>query len=314
MLRRHVQDETVDLVYLDPPFKSNQDYNVLFQEQDGSRSAAQIRAFEDTWQWDQAAAAAYEEVVEAGGQVALAMQGFRTVLGESDMLAYLSMMAPRLKELRRVLKPTGSIYLHCDPTASHYLKMLMDSVFGPANFRNEIVWKRTHAHGGQIRWGPVHDTLLFYTKSNQYQWNRVLQAHWEEYVSGKYRFQDERGRYRLVVLTGPGIRDGESGKPWKGYDPTAIGRHWAIPGKLLSEVMGAAPPKSMSLHEKLQYLDDNGFIHWPKKTGGLLGTPEVKRYLGERCADSRRGDRHFSDQFPSGGTARLSDAKAGSLA
>ena len=131
VLRRHIADESVDLIYLDPPFKSDQNYNVLFQEQDGSRSASQIRAFEDTWQWDQAAAAAFQEVVEAGGQVSLAMQAFRTVLGDSDMLAYLSMMAPRLKELHRVLKPTGSIYLHCDPTASHYLKMLMDAVFGP---------------------------------------------------------------------------------------------------------------------------------------------------------------------------------------
>ena len=106
VLRRHVADESVDLVYLDPPFKSDQNYNVLFQEQDGSRSAAQIRAFKDTWQWDQAAAAAFEEVVEEGGQVSLAMQAFRTLLGESDMLAYLSMMAPRLKELHRVLKRT----------------------------------------------------------------------------------------------------------------------------------------------------------------------------------------------------------------
>ena len=140
VLRRHVADESVDLVYLDPPFKSDQNYNVLFQEQDGSRSASQIRAFEDTWHWDQAAAAAFEEVVEAGGQVSLAMQAFRTVLDESDMLAYLSMMAPRLKELHRVLKPTGSIYLHCDPTASHYLKILMDAVFGPNRFVNELIW------------------------------------------------------------------------------------------------------------------------------------------------------------------------------
>src|SRR6266540_7196034 len=132
VLRRYLNDEVADLVYLDPPFKSNQDYNVLFAEQDGSRSAAQIKAFEDTWRWDQAAAAAYEEVVERGGRVSQVMQAFRTFLGTgdsskgSDMLAYLAMMAPRLLELRRVLKPTGSIYLHCDPTASHYLKLLMD--------------------------------------------------------------------------------------------------------------------------------------------------------------------------------------------
>ena len=123
VLRRHVADASVDLVYLDPPFKSNQDYNVLFAEQSGGKSAAQIKAFEDTWQWDESAAAAYEETVESGGRVSQVMQAFRTFLGDSDMLAYLAMMAPRLVELRRVLKDNGSIYLHCDPTASHYLKM-----------------------------------------------------------------------------------------------------------------------------------------------------------------------------------------------
>ena len=134
VLRRYVADESVDLVYLDPPFKSDQTYNVLFAEQDGTRAAAQIKAFGDTWRWDQAAAGAYQEVVEAGGKVSQAMQAFRAFLGDSDMLAYLVMMALRLVELRRALKPTGSIYLHCDPTASHYLKIVMDAVFGPENF------------------------------------------------------------------------------------------------------------------------------------------------------------------------------------
>src|SRR5690606_14337956 len=142
----HVNDETVDLVYLDPPFNSAQDYNVLFAEKGGEKSAAQIRAFEDTWCWDRGAAAAYQEIVETGGRVADAMRAFRTFIGESDMMAYLAMMAPRLIELRRVLNPTGSIYLHCDPTASHYLKILMDGIFGPVNFRSEIVWKRSSAH------------------------------------------------------------------------------------------------------------------------------------------------------------------------
>jgi adenine specific DNA methylase Mod len=137
VLRRHVQDETVDLVYLDPPFNSKATYNVLFGERNGSRSAAEIKAFEDTWHWDQVASEAYQEVVEAGGwKISEAMQALRKLLGDTDMLAYLAMMAPRLVELRRVLKPTGSIYLHCDPTASHYLKVLMDSIFGPQNYRN----------------------------------------------------------------------------------------------------------------------------------------------------------------------------------
>ena len=144
VLRRHIADESVDLVYLDPPFNSNASYNVLFAERDGSQAAAQIKAFEDTWRWDQGAARAFEEVVESGGAVSLAMQAFRTFLGENDMLAYLAMMAPRLQELRRVLKETGSVYLHCDPTASHYLKLLMDSIFGPQNFQNEVIWQRRY--------------------------------------------------------------------------------------------------------------------------------------------------------------------------
>ena len=161
VLRRYIQDESVDLVYLDPPFKSDQDYNVLFAEQDGSRAAAQIKAFGDMWQWDEASARAYQEVVEAGGRVSQVLQSFRGFLGDNDMLAYLAMMAPRLVELRRVLKPTGSLYLHCDPTASHYLKILLDAIFGPVNFRTEIVWKRTSVHSDSRTWSRVSDTVLF---------------------------------------------------------------------------------------------------------------------------------------------------------
>jgi len=173
ILRRYIKDETVDLIYLDPPFKSNQDYNVLFAEQNGSRSAAQIKAFEDTWEWNTIAAAAYQEIVESGHQrVSQAMQAFRTFLGENDMMAYLAMMAPRLVELQRVLKPTGSIYLHCDPTASHYLKILMDGVFGPKNFRNEIVWCYTRPSNVLKRFPRVHHILLFYTKGDEWTFNR----------------------------------------------------------------------------------------------------------------------------------------------
>lgn len=166
VLRLHVKDEAVDLIYLDPPFNSSADYNVLFDEQDGTRSAAQIKAFGDTWRWDEGAARAYEEIVEGGGKPSQVMQAFRTFLGENDMLAYLAMMAPRLLELRRVLKPTGSIYLHCDPTASHYLKLLMDAVFGPKNFRNEIIWYYYNKmHDSRKRLFPrATDTILFYVK------------------------------------------------------------------------------------------------------------------------------------------------------
>src|SRR5450759_4071426 len=198
VLRRHVKDETVDLVYLDPPFNSNASYNVLFSEHSGSQAAAQIKAFEDTWRWDQAAAEAYQETVEAGGRVSQAMQAFRTFLGDSNMLAYLAMMAPRLVELRRVLKPTGSIYLHCDPTASHYLKLLMDGVFGPENFVNEIVWKRTGSHNDAQKFADVNDCILYYARSKEVTWNPQHVPHEENYLKTHYNRKDKTGRvYRL---------------------------------------------------------------------------------------------------------------------
>src|ERR1039458_3415639 len=165
VLRQHIADESVDLIYLDPPFNSKATYNVLFAEHDGSRAAAQVTAFEDTWHWDQAAVAAYEEAVEQGGRVADALRAMHTFLGGSDMLAYLSMMAPRLIEMRRVLKPTGSIYLHCDPTASHYLKTLMDGIFGAQNFVNEVIWHYRKWPSGKTTFQHNHDVILFYSRS-----------------------------------------------------------------------------------------------------------------------------------------------------
>ena len=150
ILGRYIGDESVDLVYLDPPFNSDANYNVLFAEQNGNRAAAQIKAFGDTWRWDQSSAASFQSVVEGGGNVATAMLAMRTFLGDNDVLAYLSMMAPRLVELRRVMKPTATIYLHCYPTASHYLKLLMDAVFGPKMFINEIAW--CYDTGGRSKW------------------------------------------------------------------------------------------------------------------------------------------------------------------
>ncbi len=228
ILRRYVADESVDLVYLDPPFKSQRDYNVLFQERSGELSTAQIQAFEDTWSWDLTAARAFEETVEAGGDVSRAMQSFRTFLGESDMLAYLSMMAPRLVELRRTLRETGSIYLHCDPTASHYLKLLLDAVFGPTNFRTEIIWKRTTAHSdtrqGRKQHGRLHDVLLFYSKGDDWTWNPIYLPYDPEYVEKKYRHVEpgtER-RYMLDNITGPG--GAAKGNPK--YEVMGVARYW----------------------------------------------------------------------------------------
>jgi site-specific DNA-methyltransferase (adenine-specific) len=195
VLRRYVKDESIDLVYLDPPFNSRQGYNVLFAEKDGTKAASQIMAFEDTWEWNQESSRAYEEIIERGGPVAEVMIAFHTFLRGSDMMAYLAMMAPRLIELHRVLKETGSIYLHCDPTASHYLKMLMDAIFGPLNFRNEIIWKRTSSHSNATkRFGDENDTILYFAKSDAPIFNRCFVPHSDGLLKSHYSMVDENGR------------------------------------------------------------------------------------------------------------------------
>ena len=206
ILRRYVQDESVDLVYLDPPFNSNQTYNILFREKDGSQSASQIKAFGDTWHWDETAALSYEETVEAGGQVAEAMQAFRKLLGTNDMLAYMSNDgSPPSGGFRRVLKPTGSIYLHCDPTASHYLKLLLDAVFGPKNLRNEIIWKRTSGRKGVSQYGSCPTTSFFTTRRpNRSAWNAPMVLQSAETVRGHDLMEDEGGVYRVSDFSGAG--------------------------------------------------------------------------------------------------------------
>ena len=201
------------------------------------------------------------------------MQAFQTLLGGSDMLAYLSMMAPRLVELRRALRPTGSIYLHCDPTASHYLKLLMDAVFGPQHFLNEIVWKRTHAHGSARRFAPVHDTVLWYARSEGYVSHELRAEPNLDYIAEKFGKIDEvtRRRFQDISLTGAGVRTGDIGKPWRGFDPTAIGRHWAIPASSMEglETQGGL------VQERLDALDNAHLIYWPR---GRKGFPRLKHF------------------------------------
>lgn len=209
ILRDHIPDESVDLVYLDPPFNSNATYNVLFRAPTGEHSKAQIEAFEDTWHWNEIAEEAYWQVLNGPNPHAAKMlRAMREFLGENDMMAYLAMMAVRLIELHRVLKPTGSLYLHCDPTASHYLRMLLDAIFGPLGFKNEITWKRIASHNNAAtRFGDVSDKVFFYTKGKSYTFNRIFAAYSKEYLQTKYRYVDEAGRrYRLDNLRNPGIR------------------------------------------------------------------------------------------------------------
>jgi site-specific DNA-methyltransferase (adenine-specific) len=279
ILSRYIKDESVDLVYLDPPFNSAQSYNAFFQEKDGTAAASQIKAFEDTWSWNEETSLTFKNFVDVAPEnVRKLMLAYHDILGGNDMLAYLSMMAPRLVELRRVLKPAGSLYLHCDPTASHYLKLLLDAVFGKSNFQSEIIWKRTSAHSSSKRWGPVHDVILFYSKTDKFVWNPVFQNYSEDYLEKFYRFTDYEGRYQVGDLTGAGIRAGESGKSWRDVNPTKVGRHWAVPNKVLIELFGPVCAE-WSVQKKLDALDEKGLIAWPLK--GKM--PRFKRYLNENA-------------------------------
>ena len=291
VLRRHVADESVDLVYLDPPFNSNQDYNVLFAERDGTRAAAQIKAFGDTWRWDEVAALAYQETVESGGQVAEALRAFRLCVGRTDMLAYLSMMAPRLLELRRVLKPTGSLYLHCDPTSSHYLKLLLDAVFGPERFRGELVWKRTSAHcdtkQGSKQPGRIHDVLLFYAKGSRWTWNEVYTPYADSYTGRDYKLVEEGTgrRFRRDNLTAarPG---GDTTYEWRVKKHATVRERWVadLKDEYRSPVSGweyaGVPPYK---GRYWAYSKDNlkQFAREGRLRHTYGGMPEYKRYLDE---------------------------------
>lgn len=228
---------SVDLIYLDPPFNSDVEYNVLFRRAGSTEAAAQIKAFDDTWRWDEAARAALDALLEdALTPPALAglVSTLHRTLGPSPMLAYLVQMAARLTHLQRVLRPTGSIFLHCDPTASHYLKVLLDTIFGPAMFTNEIVWRRTGSHNSSKCLGRIHDIILFYKASPTAVFNRVSRPYMRGHVSRRYTVQPD-GRAKFTsggnILTGPGATRGESGAAWRGFAPAAKNRHWAIPAR-----------------------------------------------------------------------------------
>ncbi len=261
ILRDYVPDDCIDLIYLDPPFNSNRSYNVLFRETSSAASQAQIEAFEDTWHWGKVAQDTFEDIALHGGDdTARLLKSMVDALGHNDVTAYLTMMAVRLIELRRVLKPTGSIYLHCDPTASHYLKVLMDSVFGPQNFRNEIIWKRSSAHSdsgqGARHYGRVSDTILFYAKSALNTWNQQYSEYDPEYVASNYNRRDPDGRvYRIDNIQGPG--GAAKGNPR--YEFLGVTRYWRYS------------------RERMQELYEQGRII-QTRPGAV---PQYKRYLDE---------------------------------
>ena len=254
---RDLPGDHVDLIYLDPPFNSNAGYNQLFKSPDGSGSTAQIEAFNDTWHWGETAEDAYQAVRRspnaAAAQMLSAMRGF---LGENDMMAYLAMMAVRLIELHRVLKPTGSLYLHCDPTASHYLKIMLDAVSGAGKFTNEIIWKRTSAHSNVSRsYGDVTDTILFFRKAEKATWNKVYRSSSDSELQKAFPNIDPDGRrWRSENLRNPGPR------------PNLHYVYVASNG-----IAYELHPNGWTVEKKrMEHYDREGRLHFPNKMGGRL--------------------------------------------
>jgi site-specific DNA-methyltransferase (adenine-specific) len=223
ILRKHIHDETIDLIYLDPPFNSKATYNVLFGEKNGTRSEAQITAFEDTWHWGLEAQSTYDELVAKSDRLSDLVEAFHTFLGANDMMAYLVMMSIRLTELHRVLKNTGSLYLHCDDTAGHYIKLILDSIFTPGRFLNEIIWKRTTAHNDPQRFGRIGDRILFYSKTSSKTFNKLKGGYSQEQLS-RYKYEDERGRFKAEQLTAPHFSPTRT-IDWRGSHP-GRNRQW----------------------------------------------------------------------------------------
>ena len=273
---RGMNSECVDLIYLDPPFNSNQDYSAPVG------SAAAGAAFKDTWTLSDLDVAWMGLIADEQPATAQVLRTAGLTHGKG-MQSYLTMMAVRLMEMRRVLKPTGSIYLHCDPTASHYLKLLMDGIFGQGQFQNEVVWKRTAGRSDAKRYGRVHDVMLFYSKDDSHTWNTQYQPHSENYVKRSYRNEDERGRWQSADLTASGLRSGESGEPWRDIDPGDVGNHWRTPTQggmndfiIEHGLIPGWPDAFPGVHSRLDALDQANLIAWPKSGRGM---PRLKRYL-----------------------------------
>jgi len=255
-----MDSDAVDLVYLDPPFNSKATYNLLYRSPDGEAAQAQYKAFVDSWRWDTPADVAFARVMTSGSPAAGILSSLQNFMQKSDLMAYLTMMAARLIELHRVLKPTGSLYLHCDSSASHYLKIILDAVFGPNAFRNEIIWKRSHAHSdgkqGSKHFGRVTDTLLFFSKSKEMIWTPQFAPYDQSYIDRDYRRVDENGRrYRIDNLQGPG--GAEKGNPF--YEVMGVSRYWRYSqekmkdlikqGRIIQTRPGAVPQYKRYLDE-----------------------------------------------------------------
>lgn len=275
---RGINSETIDLIYLDPPFNTNKKFKAPIG------SPAEGAEFKDIWTDEDVKYEWHGDIAEQHQDLYQVIQSSETLYDKS-MRIYLIAMTIRLFEMKRILRSTGSIYLHCDPTASHYLKLVMDSLFGKKNFRNEITWKRATAHNDPKRYGNNSDRLLYYARGEYPTWkgDAIKVPKSQEEINKAYPSSDERGRYRSGDLTGPshGNSGGESSQKWSGYDINAKGRVWSAPktgayAKWIEDNIIPNYRKIKGVHERLDALDSVGLIHHPKK--GPLGWPGLKRY------------------------------------
>lgn len=284
IMREKIPPQSVDLVYLDPPFNSNEDYNSIYQDETGRPLPDQVEAYTDTWVLDTEGLRIIRDLplllsehgVNGHGANFLAALLSGLVHLQPDMAAYLAYMTERLVWIRRMMKPSASIYLHCDDTAAHYLKIALDVLFGANNFRNAVIWKRTWAHNDPRRYGRITDTIFLYSKSSEYTWIPQHADYSEDYIRKFFRHEDARGQYRLVTLTGPKVSTGDSGSTWRGYSPTTSGRSWSVPKRIVRNLAGEEA-LNWPIKERLNLLDEHGYIYWPPKGS----VPQFKQYLHE---------------------------------
>lgn len=267
---RGIDSNCIDLIATDPPFKKGRDFHAT------PDSLARGAKFQDRWTWERDVH--QDWVDQLMDDYPTLMEAIESAMHahSKGMGAYICFMAVRLLEMHRILKDSGSIYLHCDPTASHYLKAVMDAIFGQKNFRNEIIWRRTGAHNMADKFGPVHDVLLFYSKSSEYKHKTLFTPYLKGHVDSFFNKEDSRGRYWTNSIHGDGIRNGESGKPWKGFNPTDYGRHWAVPKEL---VLAFGIDPEIKQHEKLDALYELGLIDLPSEQS--KGLPTYRQYLAD---------------------------------
>ena len=323
---KSLDTESVDLVCIDPPFAKNETFTgnlrpplneeerrierelmeewgvfdeesaynlgIEYPDQDG-RTAK----FRDIFRFDRDV---YEDWMDSIGERSPGLAALieATRYSHSDSIAaYIAFMAERMLQIHRILKPTGSVYLHCDHTANAYLRQMMDIVFGHENYLNLITWRRTYAHNDPKRFGRITDSILFYAKTDNYTWNVQYAGYSESYIRDFFRYEDERGKFRLVTLTGPGVTGSESDNRWRGYSPADSDRSWSVPRRIVERIAGEEG-QSLSINKRLDLLDEHGYIYWPPQGS----VPQFKQYL-----DEMRGvplQDHWEDINPLGARAR----------